>query len=278
MNKKIEEIMKKILTIAGSDSSGGAGIQADLRTFAKHDLYGFCALTVIVTMDPNNKWAHGVYPIDIGTIDAQMATAIDGVGVDAIKLGMLPTPEIISHVATRLEALKGQFPVVVDPVMVCKGDKPLFPEHASAIKENLVQYATVTTPNLFEAAQLAGMEKIESYDDAVLAAEKIMTLGCKAVAITNVGSVMSPKTSADLYFDGEELLLIEGTHIETNHTHGLGCTFAAHVAANLCKGYSKRESVVLAKDAIKAGMKYHFPLNEYVGTLDFAESFKHLGD
>ncbi len=266
--------MKKILTIAGSDSSGGAGIQADLRTFAKHNLYGFSALTVIVTMDPKNNWSHGVYPIDIATIDAQMNTAIDGVGVDAVKLGMLPTPEIIAHVAERLEKLSKEQPVVVDPVMVCKGDKPLFPEHAEAIRTNLVKYATVTTPNLFEAAQLAGMEKIESYEDAQAAAQEIMKLGCGAVAITNVGSVMSPKTSADLYYDGEELLLIEGTHIETNHTHGLGCTFAAHVAANLCKGFSKRESVVLAKEAIKAGMKYHFPLNQYVGTLDFSESFK----
>lgn len=268
--------MKKILTIAGSDSSGGAGIQADLRTFAKHNLYGFCALTVIVTMDPDNGWSHGVYPIDIPTIDAQIKTAIDGVGVDAVKLGMLPTPEIIDHVSEKLEQLKGKAPVVVDPVMVCKGDKPLFPEHAKAIKEKLIAYATVTTPNLFEAAQLAGMEKIESYDDAVMAAQKIKALGCGAVAITNVGSLMTPKTSGDLYYDGEELLLIEGAFIDTHHTHGLGCTFAAHVAANLCKGFSKRESVVLAKDAIRAGIKHHFALNQYVGTLNFEESFKEL--
>src|SRR5699024_8850387 len=176
----------------------------------------------------------------------------------------------------KLEALKGKQPVVVDPVMVCKGDKPLFPEHAEAIKTQLIQYATVTTPNLFEAAQLAGMDKIENYDDAVEAAKKIMTLGCGAVAITNVGSVMGPKTSADLYYDGEELLLVEGAFIDTHHTHGLGCTFAAHVAANLCKGYSKREAVVLAKEAIRAGVKHHFALNQYVGTLNFKESFKNI--
>lgn len=269
-------IMKKILTIAGSDSSGGAGIQADLRTFAKHNLYGFCALTVIVTMDPDNNWGHGVFPIEIATIDSQIRTAIDGVGVDAIKLGMLPTPEIISHVAAKLEVLKGKQPVVVDPVMVCKGDKPLFPEHAEAIKTQLIKYATVTTPNLFEAAQLAGMDKISSYEEAVMAAQKIMELGCGAVAITNVGSVMEPKTSADLYYDGEELLLVEGAFIDTHHTHGLGCTFAAHVAANVCKGYSKRESVVLAKEAIRAGVKHHFALNQYVGTLNFEESFKNI--
>ncbi|PWD82882.1 bifunctional hydroxymethylpyrimidine kinase/phosphomethylpyrimidine kinase [Ignatzschineria cameli] len=265
--------MKKILTIAGSDSSGGAGIQADLRTFAKHNLYGFCALTVIVTMDPKANWSHGVYPIEVKTIEAQLNTAIDGVGVDAIKLGMLPTPEIISLVSQKLHSLSREIPIVVDPVMVCKGDEPLFPEHAKAIRESLVSFATVVTPNLFEAAQLAGMSKITSYEEAVTAAKKIMTLGCKAVVITNVGSLMAPKTSGDLYYDGEELLLIEGAFIDTHHTHGLGCTFAAHVAANLCKGYSKREATVLAKEAIRAGIKRHFALNSYVGTLNFEESF-----
>lgn len=265
--------MKKILTIAGSDSSGGAGIQADLRTFAKHDLYGFSALTVIVTMDPK-QWSHGVHPIEVPVIDAQIQTALDGVGVDAIKLGMLPTPEIIAHVAQHLETWAVKVPVVVDPVMVCKGNKPLFPEHAEAIKNNLIKYATVTTPNLFEAAQLAGMEDITSYDDAKEAAQRILDLGCKAVAITNVGRVMEPKTSGDLFYDGHEFILMEGAFIDTHHTHGLGCTFAAHVASNLCKGFSPRESVFEAKEAIKKGIKQHWAMNEFVGTLNFPDSFK----
>lgn len=265
--------MKKILTIAGSDSSGGAGIQADLRTFAKHDLYGFCALTVIVTMDPK-VWSHGVHPIEVPVIDAQIKTALDGVGVDAIKLGMLPTPEIISHVAEHLDVWATKVPVVVDPVMVCKGNKPLFPEHAEAIKTNLIKYATVTTPNLFEAAQLAGMEEITSYEEAKEAAKRILALGCKAVAITNVGRVMEPKTSGDLFYDGNEFILMEGTFLDTHHTHGLGCTFAAHVASNLCKGFSPRESVFEAKEAIKKGIKEHWAMNEFVGTLNFPDSFK----
>ena len=265
--------MKKILTIAGSDSSGGAGIQADLRTFAKHDLYGFSALTVIVTMDPE-KWSHGVYPIEVPVSEAQIQTALDGVGVDAIKLGMLPTPEIIEKVSKYLDIWATKVPVVVDPVMVCKGNKPLFPEHAEAIRTNLIKYATVTTPNLFEAAQLAGMEEITSYDDAVEAAKRIVALGCKAVAITNVGRVMEPKTSADLFYDGNELILMEGSFIDTHHTHGLGCTFAAHVGANLCKGLSARESVYEAKEAIKKGIQKHWAMNEFVGTLNFPDSFK----
>lgn len=265
--------MKKILTIAGSDSSGGAGIQADLRTFAKHDLFGFSALTVIVTMNVQ-EWTHAVYPIDVDVIDAQINTAINGVGVDAVKLGMLPTPEIIERVSHHLNKCASNVPVVVDPVMVCKGNKPLFPEHAEAIKNNLIKHATVTTPNLFEAAQLAGMEEITNYDEAVEAAQRILALGCKAVAITNVGRLMEPKTSGDLFYDGNELLLMEGKFIDTHHTHGLGCTFAAHVAANLCKGFSPRESVFEAKEAIKKGVKNHWAMNEFVGTLDFPESFK----
>ena len=265
--------MKKILTIAGSDSSGGAGMQADLRTFAKHDLYGFSALTVIVTMDPK-EWTHGVYPIEVPVIEAQINTALNGVGVDAIKLGMLPTPEIIEKVASHLDTWSSKVPVVVDPVMVCKGNKPLFPEHGEAIKNNLIKYAAVTTPNLFEAAQLADMEEITNYDEAKEAAKRIFALGCKAVAITNVGRLMEPKTSGDLFYDGNEFILMEGDFIDTHHTHGLGCTFAAHVASNLCKGFSPRESVFEAKEAIKKGIKQHWAMNQFVGTLNFPDSFK----
>ncbi|OYQ79023.1 bifunctional hydroxymethylpyrimidine kinase/phosphomethylpyrimidine kinase [Wohlfahrtiimonas chitiniclastica] len=265
--------MKKILTIAGSDSSGGAGIQADLRTFAKHDLYGFCALTVIVTME-TDTWSHGVFPIELPVIDAQIKTALEGVGVDAIKLGMLPTPAIIENVDGYLKTWAKKVPVVVDPVMVCKGNKPLFPEHAEAIRTHLIKHATVTTPNLFEAAQLAGMEEITNYEEVKEAARRILALGCQAVAITNVGRVMAPKTSGDLFYDGHEFVLMEGAFIDTHHTHGLGCTFAAHVAANLCKGFSPRESVFEAKEAIKKGIKNHWALNQFVGTLDFPDSFK----
>ncbi|GBU09943.1 hydroxymethylpyrimidine/phosphomethylpyrimidine kinase [Gammaproteobacteria bacterium] len=270
----IKYIMKKILTIAGSDTSGGAGIQADLRTFAKHNLFGMSALTVIVTMDPNNGWAHSVFPIELSTIEHQIDTALIGVGADTIKTGMLPTPEIIALVASRLDAYIGKLPIVIDPVMVCKGDKPLFPEHADAIRVNLIKYATVATPNLFEAAQLAQMPVLTSLEDAKNAAVKIHQAGAKNVVIKLVGTLCSPQTSADLYFDGENFSILEGKLINTSHTHGVGCTFASHIAANLCKGLDPKTSCLNAKDAVSKGLMHHFSLNEYVGTLDFEKSFE----
>lgn len=266
--------MKKILTIAGSDTSGGAGIQADLRTFAKHDLFGMTALTVIVAMDPHNGWAHSVFPIDVTTIEKQIDTALLGVGVDTIKTGMLPTPEIISLVASRLDAYVGKLPIVIDPVMVCKGDKPLFPEHAEAIRTQLIKYATIATPNLFEAAQLAQMPTLSSLEDAKAAAIKIHEAGAASVVIKAVGTLMSPNTGADLYFDGKDFTLIEGELINTTHTHGLGCTYASHIAANLCKGFDTKTACINAKKAVQKGLKHHFALNQYVGTLNFEKSFE----
>ena len=146
--------MKKTLTIAGSDTSGGAGIQADLKTFQEHGVYGMTALTTVVTMDPNNHWHHNVHPLSIDTLEAQLETVLS-VGIDAMKTGMLGTVEIIELAAKKIDAF-GLNKVVIDPVMVCKGeDEVLHPETTDAMREHLLQRATVVTPNLFEAGQLA---------------------------------------------------------------------------------------------------------------------------
>lgn len=164
--------MHKALTIAGSDSSGGAGIQADLKTFQEKNVYGMTALTVIVAMDPNNSWDHQVFPIDTDTIRAQLATITDGIGVDAMKTGMLPTVDIIELAAKTIKE-KQLKNVVIDPVMVCKGaNEVLYPEHAQALREQLAPLATVITPNLFEASQLSGMDELKTVDDMIEAAKK----------------------------------------------------------------------------------------------------------
>lgn len=164
--------MHKALTIAGSDSSGGAGIQADLKTFQEKNVYGMTALTVIVAMDPNNSWDHQVFPIDTDTIRAQLATITDGIGVDAMKTGMLPTVDIIELAAKTIKE-KQLKNVVIDPVMVCKGaNEVLYPEHAQALHEQLAPLATVITPNLFEASQLSGMDELKTVDDMIEAAKK----------------------------------------------------------------------------------------------------------
>ena len=144
-------IMKKVLTIAGSYSSGGAGIQADLKTFQELGVYGMSSLTVMVAMDPHQNWNHQVFPVALDTIKAQMETVIVGIGVDAMKTGMLPTADIIELVAYTVKK-HGLKNVVIDPVMVCKGaGEALNPELNTAIEKKLLPLAEVATPNLFEA-------------------------------------------------------------------------------------------------------------------------------
>lgn len=266
--------MKKILVIAGSDSSGGAGIQTDLRTIAKHNLYGTTALTVIVAMSEKD-WSHSVFPVALDTLKAQLDTAFLGLTLNGIKTGMIPTPESIELVASYLKKVKGKMPIVIDPVMACKGNKPLHLDQASKIRTDLIQYATVTTPNVIEAAALAQMEPLTSLEEAKEAAKKIMAIeGCESVVITHVGKLTEPKTADDLFYDGEEFTLVKGKYIDTTHTHGLGCTFASHVAANLVKGYSPKEAAQNAKEAIVKGIKKHFALNQHAGTLYFPASFE----
>ena len=202
--------IKKVLTIAGSDTSGGAGIQADLKTFQERGVYGMNALTVIVTMDPRNRWAHKVFPVELNVIKEQIDTVINGIGVDALKTGMLPTAEIIEYVGSVLKDLKN--PIVIDPVMVCKvtsgSTENLFPENVTAMKKYLLPYATVVTPNLFEAAQLAGIEKINKIEEAKEAAKKIYDLGAKNVVIKGRKFFAGDK-SVDILYNGKNFEFFE---------------------------------------------------------------------
>ncbi|WP_420976087.1 bifunctional hydroxymethylpyrimidine kinase/phosphomethylpyrimidine kinase [Bacillus vallismortis] len=256
--------MHKALTIAGSDSSGGAGIQADLKTFQEKNVYGMTALTVIVAMDPNNSWDHQVFPIDIDTIRAQLATITDGIGVDAMKTGMLPTVDIIELAAKTIKE-KQLKNVVIDPVMVCKGaNEVLYPEHAQALREQLAPLATVITPNLFEASQLSGMDELKTVDDMIAAAKKIHALGAQYVVITGGGKLKHEK-AVDVLYDGEKAEVLESDMIDTPYTHGAGCTFSAAVTAELAKGAEVKEAIYAAKEFITAAIKESFPLNQYVG-------------
>ncbi|MGG3888444.1 bifunctional hydroxymethylpyrimidine kinase/phosphomethylpyrimidine kinase [Metabacillus fastidiosus] len=261
--------LNKALTIAGSDSSGGAGIQADLKTFQEHGVYGMTALTVIVAMDPHNSWNHQVFPIEIETIKSQLATIIEGVGVDALKTGMLPTVEIIELAAEtiRKNQLKN---VVVDPVMVCKGaDEVLYPDHAKALQEILTPVATVITPNLFEAGQLSGLGTITTVEEMKAAAIKIHELGAKYVLVKG-GSKLKHEKAIDVLYDGEKIEIIEGERIEGGYTHGAGCTYSAAITAELAKGASVKEAIYSAKKFITAAIRHSFALNEYVGPTNHA--------
>ncbi|MED2762406.1 pyridoxine/pyridoxal/pyridoxamine kinase [Bacillus thuringiensis] len=255
--------LNKALTIAGSDTSGGAGIQADLKTFQELGVYGMTSLTTIVTMDPHNGWAHNVFPIPASTLKPQLETTIEGVGVDALKTGMLGSVEIIEMVAETIE--KHNFKnVVVDPVMVCKGaDEALHPETNDCLRDVLVPKALVVTPNLFEAYQLSGV-KINSLEDMKEAAKKIHALGAKYVLIKG-GSKLGTETAIDVLYDGETFDLLESEKIDTTNTHGAGCTYSAAITAELAKGKPVKEAVKTAKEFITAAIRYSFNINEYVG-------------
>ncbi|TCP20878.1 pyridoxine kinase [Scopulibacillus darangshiensis] len=256
----------KALTIAGSDSSGGAGLQADLKTFQELGVYGISALTTIVAMDPYNNWAHNVFPVDVNTVKEQLKTSIVGVGVDAVKTGMLGSPEIIELAAKFMEDQHMQN-IVIDPVMVCKGaDEELHPENTTSLRDLLVPKATVVTPNLFEAAKLSGMPPITTVDQMKEAAVKIFDLGPKYVMIKGGSKLESEnKKAIDLLYDGRTFEIFESEQVKTTYTHGAGCTYSAAITAELAKGSTVKEAVATAKVFITEAIKHSYKLNDYVG-------------
>lgn len=267
--------LKKVLTIAGSDTSGGAGIQADLKTFQELGVYGMTALTTVVTMDPKNHWHHEVFPQPVELVEKQLETVLS-VGIDAMKTGMLGTVEIIELSARKIDEHKLDR-VVIDPVMVCKGeDEVLMPENTDAMRELLLPRATVVTPNLFEAWQLAQTGPIRTIDDMKEAAVKIHDLGAKNVMIKG-GNKLNHEKAVDLLYDGKDFTLFESEKVETSFTHGAGCTFASAITAQLAKGKTVPEALEVAKGFITEAIKHGFRLNEYVGPTTHLAYNKYAG-
>ncbi|MGM8213228.1 pyridoxine/pyridoxal/pyridoxamine kinase [Virgibacillus sp. W0430] len=256
-------VMKKTLTFAGSDSSGGAGIQADLKTFQEHEVYGMTALTSIVAMDPYNKWSHDVFPINVNIVEKQLNTILS-VGIDAMKTGMLGSVDIIELGAKKIDEFN-IVNVVIDPVMVCKGeDEVLQPENTDAMRELLIPRAIIATPNLFEAGQLAQTGPIKTIDGMKEAATKINELGAKNVVIKG-GKALDYDKAVDLFYDGKEFTLLEKEKLHTTYNHGAGCTFAAAITANLANGKDVKDAVKAAKEFVTAAIAHGWKLNEYVG-------------
>ncbi|MCJ8010839.1 pyridoxine/pyridoxal/pyridoxamine kinase [Paenibacillus sp. KQZ6P-2] len=256
--------IKKVLTVAGSDSSGGAGLQADLKTFQEYGTFGFTAITSIVTMDPDQGWNHAVYPINTELLRQQLKTILSGGPLDAMKTGMLGSVEIIYLLRETIDRHHIQN-VVIDPVMVCKGENEVLqPENGVAIRDFLLPRATIVTPNLFEAGQLAGMKSLSTVEDMKEAARIIHGLGAKHVVIKGGKSVKGDK-AVDLLFDGSEFTIFEEDKLETSYNHGAGCTFAAAIAAGLAKGMPVRDAVAKAKLFATEGIKHGFAFNSFVG-------------
>ncbi|MDR2103142.1 MAG: bifunctional hydroxymethylpyrimidine kinase/phosphomethylpyrimidine kinase [Treponema sp.] len=261
--------MIKILTIAGSDASGGAGLEADLKTFEEYGLYGMAAVTVIATMDPNAGWAHRIFPIEQEGLRAQLETALKGVGAAAVKSGMLGTFYAVDLTAEYLKTHRIKN-YVLDPVMVCKGaGEALNPELNAAVAEKLLPLAEVVTPNLFEAEQLSGLSEITGLDKMKEAAKIIYGKGARNVFIKGGAklSAFSPDyvEAVDLFYNGKDFELLEAELVQSNWNHGAGCTTSAAIASGLARELSVLDAVTLAKKFITASLKAGFPLNQWVG-------------
>lgn len=257
--------LKKVLTIAGSDTSAGAGMQADLKTFQELDVYGMVALTSIVTMD-KETWSHDVTPIDMNVFEKQLETAIS-IGPDAIKTGMLGTQDIIKR-AGDVFVESGADYFVVDPVMVCKGeDEVLNPGNTEAMIQYLLPKATVVTPNLFEAGQLSGLGKLTSIEDMKKAAQVIYDKGTPHVIIKG-GKALDQDKSYDLYYDGQQFYQLTTDMFQQSYNHGAECTFAAATTAYLANGKSPKEAIIAAKAFVASAIKNGWKMNDFVGPVD----------
>jgi hydroxymethylpyrimidine/phosphomethylpyrimidine kinase len=242
--------IKKALTIAGSDSGGGAGIQADLKTFQELGTYGMSAITAVTAQ--NTLGVHGVYPVSIEGIVKQIDAIGEDLGTDALKTGMLFSSEVIEAVSERIHHY-GWHNVVVDPVMIAKGGAKLLQNEAvRAMKEKLIPLTAVITPNIPEAEVLTDM-KIHSIDDRREASKILMDMGAKSVVIK--GGHADDGEVIDLFYDGTSFEELVSPRIDTSHTHGTGCTFSAAITAQLANGQSMKGAVVTAKEFIRAAIE-----------------------
>ena len=256
--------MYKAKTIAGSDTSGGAGMEADLKTFQEMGVYGMTALTCIVAQNPHKEWAHEIYPIALDVIEKQISTICDGIGSDAMKTGMLGSADLVELVARTIDKYQLKN-VVIDPVMVCKGIETIMvPEAAAAIKEVLVKRADVITPNTIEAAYLSGMPKVTTLEEMQEAAGRIKELGAKYV-IMKAGERFPGSQALDLIYDGKTFTINKHPKLTGCFNQGAGCTFSAGITACLAKGLSVQEALTATEKFIAAALHGSFRLNKYSG-------------
>ncbi len=240
------------MTIAGSDSGGGAGIQADLRTFAFHKVHGTCALTCVTAQ--NTLGVTRVDALPPESVAAQMQAVVTDIGVHAAKTGMLLNQEIIDVVIEQVIAL-GITQLVVDPVMVSRTGAQLIDDAAIAcLKTKLLPLAQIVTPNRYEAQILSGQEVV-TLDDMLTAAKAIHQLGCHAVVVKG-GGMTGDLKAVDVWFDGSQSQLLKMEVVDTPHTHGTGCTLSAAIAANLALGYDNWQAVTQAKTYVTNAL-YH---------------------
>ncbi|MCX2682398.1 bifunctional hydroxymethylpyrimidine kinase/phosphomethylpyrimidine kinase [Campylobacter sp. MIT 21-1685] len=251
--------MIPVLTIAGSDCSGGAGIQADLKTFSAHKLFGMSVVLSVVA--ENTARVISVHNIPVENVDEQMQAVFEDIVPKATKIGMIGSKELMSCVAANLQKFQPKN-VVIDPVMFAKNGFALMPvEDCEFFKNTIVQFADILTPNIAEAEFLCGF-KIQNEEDMIRSAKVLFEQGAKNVLVKGGHS----KNSAnDVFFDGKEIVVFEGLKIDTKNTHGTGCTLSSAIASNLALAYGMRESVQKAKDYVFGAILHSLNLGKGCG-------------
>ncbi len=256
-------MVPRALTIAGSDSSGGAGIQADLKTFTVLGVYGMSAITSITVQ--NTVGVHGVVDLPPKVVYEQIRVVVEDIGVDACKTGMLSNEDIIKAVARAIKDTKIE-KLVVDPVTRAKSGDPLLKQSArETLIREILPLALVVTPNIPEAEELCGFE-IKSLEDMERACRKILSYGPSAVVVK--GGHMEGKESVDVLYDGQSFEYLRGRFIKTKNTHGTGCTFSSAITSYLAKGYSLIDSVRMAKEYIQKAIENSLPIGKGHGPLN----------
>ncbi len=263
--------MKKVLTIAGSDSCGGAGIQADIKTMSALGVYGMSVITAVTAQ--NTMGVFDVLEVNKEMVEKQIRCIFDDIEVDSIKIGMVSNGEIIHTIKKLLLDYKGKN-IVVDPVMISKSGYFLLKEEAVEELKKLIAIADLVTPNIPEAEVLTN-SKIENEEQMKSAAKKIYEMGAKAVLVK--GGHRCNDANDVLYFEGK-FEIIKGKRIETKNTHGTGCTLSSAIASMLGKGLSVKEAVYLSKEYITKAIENSFTIGEGVGPVGhFIDLYKRGG-
>ena len=259
--------MKKVLTIAGSDCSGGAGVQADLKTMSAHGVFAMSVIVSVVA--ENTARVISIEDVSPKVIEDQMDAVFEDIFPDAVKVGLLSTPACMQAVARKLRQYQPQH-VVIDPVMYAKNGAPLMnPDAVGTLIECILPLATVLTPNIPEAEHIAGME-IHTVADMEQAARKIYAMGCKNVLVKGGHAIGN---ALDVLFDGETFHHFETARIDTKNTHGTGCTLSSAIASNLALGYDTPEAVRRAKDYVTEGIRHSLAIGKGCGPLNHFHAF-----
>jgi len=238
--------MRVVLSIAGSDSSGGAGIQADLKTFEAFGVFGATAITVLTAQ--NTKGVSDIYPIDASFVKAQLDAIFDDFEVSAIKIGMLYSNDIIDLVREFIKDL--DIPIIFDPVSISKAGSKLLSDDATQNLKSILPYCTLTTPNLYEAKELFGYEFANS--DSLV---EVFNSPCGVLIKNHIMEINNHQRSVDTLYRGREKLVFDTPYRETNSTHGTGCSFSSAICANLALGKSLEESIKISKKFIYLAIK-----------------------